>query len=70
MPSQHPQAVCSAGSANIFCVTVVLWCALGVQYAPEKFSGLTYRLPEPKVTIMVFNSGKFNLTGKKAPPHP
>ncbi|KAJ3674770.1 hypothetical protein LUZ60_005386 [Juncus effusus] len=34
-------------------------------YEPEQFPGLRYRMKEPKVTILVFVSGKVVLTGAK-----
>lgn len=34
-------------------------------YAPEIFSGLVYRLLEPKLVFLVFVSGKIVLTGAK-----
>eukprot|EP01127_Copromyxa_protea_P015571 TRINITY_DN4494_c0_g1_i1.p1 TRINITY_DN4494_c0_g1~~TRINITY_DN4494_c0_g1_i1.p1 ORF type:complete len:119 (-),score=9.80 TRINITY_DN4494_c0_g1_i1:88-444(-) len=35
-------------------------------YAPEIFSGLVYRLMEPKVVLLVFVSGKVIVTGAKS----
>lgn len=34
-------------------------------YEPEAFSGLIYRLLSPKVTLMIFSSGKVNIVGAK-----
>jgi len=34
-------------------------------YEPELFPGLIYRLPDPKVVILIFVSGKLVLTGAK-----
>ena len=37
-------------------------------YEPEQFPGLIYRMqpPEPKVVILLFQSGKFVCTGAKS----
>ena len=35
------------------------------QYEPEVFPGLVYRMPQPKVTLLVFSTGKVVLTGAK-----
>jgi len=36
-----------------------------VEYEPEQFPGLVYRLKKPKTTILLFRSGKANCTGAK-----
>ncbi len=36
-----------------------------VEYEPEQFPGLVYRLKEPKAVILVFQSGKVVCTGTK-----
>lgn len=38
-----------------------------VEYEPEVFPGLVYRLKEPKVVILLFGSGKLVCTGAKVP---
>ena len=38
----------------------------GVEYEPEQFPGLVYRLKEPKVAMLVFITGKVNCTGAKS----
>ncbi len=35
-------------------------------YNPEQFPGLVYRLDEPKVTTLIFKSGKMVVTGAKS----
>jgi len=37
-----------------------------VEYNPEQFPGLVYRLEEPKVTALIFKSGKMVVTGAKS----
>lgn len=38
-----------------------------VEYEPEQFPGLVYRLNEPKVVILIFGSGKIVCTGARKP---
>jgi transcription initiation factor TFIID TATA-box-binding protein len=38
-----------------------------VEYEPEQFPGLVYRLDEPKVVVLLFSSGKLVCTGAKKP---
>lgn len=38
----------------------------GVEYEPEQFPGLVYRLKEPKVAALIFGSGKIVCTGAKS----
>ncbi|HIP66014.1 MAG TPA: TATA-box-binding protein [Pyrodictium sp.] len=37
-----------------------------VEYNPEQFPGLVYRLEEPRVTALIFKSGKMVITGAKS----
>lgn len=37
-----------------------------IEYEPEQFPGLVYRLDEPKVVVLLFGSGKAVITGAKA----
>lgn len=37
-----------------------------VEYEPEQFPGLVYRVNAPKVVILLFNSGKLVITGSKS----
>jgi transcription initiation factor TFIID TATA-box-binding protein len=36
-----------------------------VEYEPEQFPGLVYRIKEPKIVVLIFSSGKIILTGGK-----
>ena len=36
-----------------------------IEYEPEQFPGLVYRLSEPKAVILIFGSGKLVITGGK-----
>jgi transcription initiation factor TFIID TATA-box-binding protein len=38
-----------------------------VEYEPEQFPGLVYRLDEPDVVVLLFGSGKTVITGGKEP---
>ena len=38
----------------------------GVEYRPEQFPGLVYRLKKPKATTLIFSSGKMVCTGSKS----
>ncbi|MGZ4865167.1 MAG: TATA-box-binding protein [Halobacteriota archaeon] len=59
-------------SANLHSVLNLNSIALGlgmekVEYEPEQFPGLVYRLSEPKVVILIFGSGKLVITGGRVP---
>lgn len=36
-----------------------------LSYEPELFPGLIYRIIQPKIVLLIFNSGKVVLTGKE-----
>ena len=36
-----------------------------VEYEPEQFPGLVYRLQDPKVVVLIFGSGKLVCTGAR-----
>jgi transcription initiation factor TFIID TATA-box-binding protein len=38
-----------------------------IEYEPEQFPGLVYRLKDPKVVVLLFGSGKVVITGGKFP---
>jgi len=38
-----------------------------IEYEPEQFPGLVYRLDDPKVVALLFGSGKLIITGGKVP---
>ena len=38
-----------------------------VEYEPEVFPGLVYRMTDPKVVILLFGSGKLVCTGARTP---
>jgi len=46
--------------------TIVLGLELeGMEYEPEVFPGLVYRIDEPKSAILIFSSGRLVITGGK-----
>ena len=49
---------------NIIAITLGLE---RVEYEPEQFPGLVYRLDKPKVVLLLFGSGKLVCTGAKIP---
>ena len=38
-----------------------------VEYEPEQFPGLVYRIKQPKIVVLIFSSGKLVITGEKSP---
>jgi len=38
-----------------------------IEYEPEQFPGLVYRIDKPKVVVLIFGSGKLVVTGGKKP---
>src|SRR6266571_5170687 len=47
---------------------VAITLGLGaVEYEPEQFPGLVYRIDEPKVVLLMFGSGKVVCTGARKP---
>ena len=38
-----------------------------IEYEPEQFPGLVYRIKQPKVVVLIFTSGKLVVTGGKSP---
>jgi len=38
-----------------------------IEYEPEQFPGLVYRIKIPKVVVLIFSSGKLVVTGGKSP---
>ena len=54
--------------AQIDLNAVAISLGLGkVEYEPEQFPGLVYRIDEPKVVVLLFGSGKLVCTGARKP---
>ncbi len=54
----------SGKSINLNKVVVTLNVE-NIEYEPEQFPGLVYRIKEPKIVALIFSSGKIILTGGK-----
>jgi transcription initiation factor TFIID TATA-box-binding protein len=59
-------------SANLETVLNLSSLAIGlglenIEYEPEVFPGLVYRIDQPKVVVLMFSSGKLVITGGKKP---
>ena len=48
------------------CLNAVVKGCPGVEYRPEQFPGLVFRLKKPKTATLIFNSGKMVCTGAKS----
>ena len=62
----------NVASANIHAALNLNTIAIGlgleqIEYEPEQFPGLVYRLSEPKVVVLIFGSGKLVITGGRVP---
>jgi len=59
--------VCSYDSGNFINLNKVMLTLSheSVEYEPEQFPGLVYRMHDPKVVALLFSSGKYILTGAK-----
>lgn len=53
----------SCGSVGVLLLTCCSGLVLCLQYEPELFPGLIYRMKEPKIVLLIFVSGKVVLTG-------
>lgn len=53
------------GALNLNAVALGLGME-NIEYEPEQFPGLVYRMDEPKVVILLFGSGKLVITGGKS----
>ncbi len=59
-------------SADLGCVINLDAVTMGlgfenIEYEPEQFPGLVYRIKEPKSVVLLFGSGKMIITGCKSP---
>ncbi len=54
------------GALNLNAVALGLGME-NIEYEPEQFPGLVYRMDDPKVVILLFGSGKLVITGGKSP---
>lgn len=69
-PKIHIQNIVASADLKTNVNLNALVIALGmenVEYEPEVFPGLVYRLEVPKVVVLIFSSGKLVITGGKSP---
>ena len=62
---QIQNIVASAGLGGYIDLEKLTYTLKRTMYEPEQFPGLIYRMEDPKVVILVFNSGKLVCTGAK-----
>jgi len=58
--------VASASLNQRFDLNAIVKAYPGVEYRPEQFPGLVFRLKKPKTATLIFNSGKMVCTGAKS----
>lgn len=69
-PEIHVQNVVASANLKINLNLNAILTAFGmenVEYEPEVFPGLVYKLEVPKVLVLVFRTGKLVITGGKCP---
>lgn len=59
--------VCSYNLGNTLNLNkiVISFNLENIEYEPEQFPGLVYRIADPKIVVLIFSSGKIILTGGK-----
>jgi len=65
---QHDQNIVSSADLGHDLNLNALAIGLGledVEYEPEQFPGLVYRMDDPEVVLLLFGSGKIVITGGK-----
>jgi len=58
--------VATASLGQKFDLHTIVQAIPGVEYRPEQFPGLVYRLKKPKTATLIFSSGKMVCTGAKS----
>ncbi|HWQ47947.1 MAG TPA: TATA-box-binding protein [Methanosarcina sp.] len=69
-PEAHVQNIVASADLKTTLNLNTIAIAFGlenVEYEPEVFPGLIYRVEAPKVVVLVFSSGKLVITGGKTP---
>jgi transcription initiation factor TFIID TATA-box-binding protein len=69
-PEVHIQNIVATADleTNLNLNTIVIAFGMeNVEYEPEVFPGLVYRLEDPKIVVLIFSSGKLVITGGKSP---
>jgi transcription initiation factor TFIID TATA-box-binding protein len=69
---EHPRVAitnivcsCDTGKSINLNKLVITFNLENIEYEPEQFPGLVYRLSDPKIVALLFSSGKIILTGGK-----
>ncbi len=69
-PEIHIQNIVASAdlktSLNLNAIVIALGME-NVEYEPEVFPGLVYKIEDPKVVVLVFSSGKLVIAGGKCP---
>jgi transcription initiation factor TFIID TATA-box-binding protein len=58
--------VATASLGQTFDLLTIVQMIPGVEYRPQQFPGLVYRLKKPRTTTLIFSSGKMVCTGAKS----
>jgi len=69
-PEIHVRNVVASADLKTFLNLNAIALGLGlenIEYEPEQFPGLVYRIKHPKVVVLIFGSGKLVITGGKSP---
>ena len=69
-PEIHVQNIVASADLKTFLNMNAIALGLGlenIEYEPEQFPGLVYRIKLPKVVVLIFSSGKLVITGGKSP---
>lgn len=69
-PSIEVQNIVTSGDLNERMNLNAIAIGIGlenIEYEPEQFPGLVYRLDEPNVVVLLFGTGKMVITGGKKP---
>jgi transcription initiation factor TFIID TATA-box-binding protein len=69
-PEIHVQNIVASADLKTDLNLNVVALGLGlenIEYEPEQFPGLVYRIKQPKVVVLIFSSGKLVITGGKSP---
>ena len=65
-PDIKVQNIVASDDLNLNAIAIGLGLE-NIEYEPEQFPGLVYRLDEPEVVVLLFGSGKLVVTGGERP---
>jgi transcription initiation factor TFIID TATA-box-binding protein len=69
-PETHIQNIVASADLKSYLNLNAVALGLGlenIEYEPEQFPGLVYKIKVPKVVVLIFSSGKLVITGGKSP---